>query len=171
MDKRMIRSAWLLAAGAIFALSATVLNSCSSDEDYDMYMGDELSTHAAATRSATPEPGTAGRMIYNSKTLKANKVLFSFHGDMDDQECSFDYLVSTSGDFVTFSVSVNNLNKTNSSIGTITGKVTNVTSGSGPNTYKLTVQFNAPSIMDSSLIGVCILNVEVSKSDFTISYM
>ena len=52
-----IKSAWLLAAGAIFALSVTILNSCSSDEDYDMYMGDELRTHAAATSSAAPEPG------------------------------------------------------------------------------------------------------------------
>ena len=55
MKVRKSKSAWLLAAGAIFALSVTVLNSCSSDEDYDMYMGDELSTHAAATRSASAE--------------------------------------------------------------------------------------------------------------------
>ena len=63
MDKMKefgIKSAWLLAAGAIFALSVTVLNSCSSDGDYDMYMGDELRTHAAATRSAAPEPGMSG---------------------------------------------------------------------------------------------------------------
>ena len=55
MNKRMIKSAWTLAAGAIFVLSVTVLNSCSSDDDYDMYMGDELRTHAAATRSASAE--------------------------------------------------------------------------------------------------------------------
>ena len=60
MKQLGIKPAWLLAAGAIFALSVTILNSCSSDEDYDMYMGDELRTHAAATRSAAPEPGSSG---------------------------------------------------------------------------------------------------------------
>ena len=52
-----IKSAWLLVAGAIFALSVTILSSCSSDDDYDMYMGDELGTLAAATRSASAESG------------------------------------------------------------------------------------------------------------------
>lgn len=57
MNRLGIKSAWLLAASAIFALSVTILNSCSSDEDYDMYIGDELRTHAAATRSASAESG------------------------------------------------------------------------------------------------------------------
>ena len=57
MKVKLIKSAWLLAAGAIFALSVAILNSCSSDDDYDMYMGDELRTHVATTRSASAESG------------------------------------------------------------------------------------------------------------------
>ncbi len=68
MKVRKSKSAWLLAAGAIFALSVTILNSCSSDEDYGMYMGDELRTHAAATRSAAPEPGSSGGSAYSFLT-------------------------------------------------------------------------------------------------------
>ena len=68
MKVRKSKSAWLLVAGAIFALSVTILSSCSSDEDYDMYMGDELRTHAAATRSASAESGTA---IYEGSLVRA----------------------------------------------------------------------------------------------------
>ena len=79
-----IKSAWTLAAGAIFALSVTILNSCSSDEDYDMYMGDELRTHAAATRSAAPEPGMSGS---DSEDNKSYVYTFVKGGPREVTEC------------------------------------------------------------------------------------
>ena len=75
MKVRKSKSAWLLVAGAIFALSVTILSSCSSDEDYDMYMGDELRTHAAATRSASAESGTA---IYEGSLVRAGHTFIWF---------------------------------------------------------------------------------------------
>jgi len=39
--------------GAVVALSATIMNSCSSDDDYDLYQGDELKTYAAVTRAGS----------------------------------------------------------------------------------------------------------------------
>ena len=49
--------ACIWAVCAVVALSATAMNSCSSDDDYDLYQGDELKTYAAATRAGSESSG------------------------------------------------------------------------------------------------------------------
>ena len=51
--KVKFNSAYVWAVGAVVALSATIMNSCSSDDDYDLYQGDELKTYAAVTRAGS----------------------------------------------------------------------------------------------------------------------
>ena len=94
MDRLGIKSAWLLAAGAIFALSVTILNSCSSDDDYDMYMGDELRTHAAATRSASGESYGGADDGGSGKTIVYS---YSFNGQGSVVETE---TISAADDFV-----------------------------------------------------------------------
>jgi len=59
LTKKMItmkvkfNSAYIWAMCAVVVLSATVMNSCSSDDDYDLYQGDELKTYAAVTRAGS----------------------------------------------------------------------------------------------------------------------
>ena len=57
---------------AVVALSAIVMNSCSSDSDYDLYQGDELKTYAAATRAGS-ESGTA---IYEGSYVRAGRTFY-----------------------------------------------------------------------------------------------
>jgi len=52
-------SAYIWALCTVVALSATVMNSCSSDDDYDLYQGDELKTYAAVTRAGSESSGTS----------------------------------------------------------------------------------------------------------------
>lgn len=51
------KAAVLLSVCVATALCVNFANSCSGDEDYDKYRGDELQTHAAATRSASEDIG------------------------------------------------------------------------------------------------------------------
>ena len=55
--KVKFNSAYIWAVGSVVALSATIMNSCSSDDDYDLYQGDELKTYAAVTRAGSESGG------------------------------------------------------------------------------------------------------------------
>lgn len=86
-------TAILLSVCAATALCVNLANSCSGDEDYDKYRGDELQTHAAATRSVSEEQGTvifAGKIV-KSDDYQANKI------KVDGEYCVDFYIIWTSG--------------------------------------------------------------------------
>lgn len=79
-------TAILLSVCAATALCVNLANSCSGDEDYDKYRGDELQTHAAATRSVSEEQGTvifAGKTVQGgSKQTRKTTVNDGFAADL-----------------------------------------------------------------------------------------